>query len=242
MSRFIDLTGRQFGRWTVIERANNNKQGATCWLCECSCEKHTRKVVIGNKLKDGESTSCGCFQKECVSKNFKKYNKYDLSGEYGVGWTSNTSKKFYFDLEDYNKIKDYCWYENDSGYILAHDKNSKSVRLHKLITNTDKTTLIDHENRNKNDCRKENLRVCNFSENIRNRKTICTNTSGYIGVVKNKDKWVAQITVKDRNIYLGIFMDKEDAIKARLEAELKYFGKDFAPQRHLFEQYSISTI
>ena len=33
----------------------------------------------------------------------KKSNIYDLSGEYGVGWTSNTNEEFYFDLEDYDK-------------------------------------------------------------------------------------------------------------------------------------------
>ena len=46
------------------------------------------------------------------SKCNKKYNKYDLSGEYGIGWTSNTNQEFYFDLEDYDKIKDYCWIYN----------------------------------------------------------------------------------------------------------------------------------
>jgi hypothetical protein len=43
-----------------------------------------------------------------------------------------------------------------------------------------------------------------------------------------------------KQIHLGMFENKEDAIKARLEAEAKYFG-DFAPQRHLFEQYKINV-
>ena len=38
---------------------------------------------------------------------------------------------------------------------------------------------------------------------------------------------------------LGYFNIKEDAIKTRLEAEAKYYG-EFAPQRHLFEQYGIT--
>jgi hypothetical protein len=32
---------------------------------------------------------------------------------------------------------------------------------------------------------------------------------------------------------------KEEAVKKRLESELIYFGKEFAPQRHLFEEYGI---
>ena len=49
-----------------------------------------------------------------------------------------------------------------------------------------------------------------------------------------------QITKDKQQKYLGCFSDKEIAIKVRLEAEAKYFG-DFAPQRHLFEQYGITS-
>jgi len=44
--------------------------------------------------------------------------------------------------------------------------------------------------------------------------------------------------VDEQDIYIGLFDNKDDAIKARLKAEKKYFG-EFAPQRHLFEQYEI---
>lgn len=49
---------------------------------------------------------------------------------------------------------------------------------------------------------------------------------------------MARIVLDKKDIYLGRYSNKEDAIKARLEAEIKYFG-EFAPQRHLFEQYGI---
>ena len=45
--------------------------------------------------------------------------------------------------------------------------------------------------------------------------------------------------MNNKTKYLGSFKNKEGAIKARLEAEAKYFG-EFAPQRHLFEQYGIN--
>lgn len=47
--------------------------------------------------------------------------------------------------------------------------------------------------------------------------------------------------VENKEIYLGTFTLKEDATKARLAAEAKYFG-EFAPQKHLFEEYGILTI
>jgi hypothetical protein len=59
------------------------------------------------------------------------------------------------------------------------------------------------------------------------------NTSGCIGVVWHKyaNKWMARITVNNEDIYLGLFINKQDAINARIEAEKKYF-KDFAPIRN----------
>ena len=41
-------------------------------------------------------------------------------------------------------------------------------------------------------------------------------------------------------MFLGHFDNKDDAIRARLNAEVKYFG-EFAPQKHLYEQYGIKT-
>lgn len=69
------------------------------------------------------------------------------------------------------------------------------------------------------------------------------NTSGITGVFfdKSRKKWIAHIGVGYKNIKFPRRANKEDAIKDRLEAELKYYGVDLAPQRHLFKQYSIIT-
>ena len=54
--RFIDLTGQQFGEWTVVRRApNQNHQ--TMWYCRCSCG--VEKSVNAGRLRDGSSLSCG---------------------------------------------------------------------------------------------------------------------------------------------------------------------------------------
>ena len=37
----------------------------------------------------------------------KKYNIYDMSQTYGIGYTSNTNKVFYFDKDKYELIKEY---------------------------------------------------------------------------------------------------------------------------------------
>lgn len=56
--------------------------------------------------------------------------------------------------------------------------------------------------------------------------TICTNTSGYNGVYRNKrnGKWAAQITFKGKTYYLGSYSDIENAVKARRRGEVLYEG------------------
>jgi hypothetical protein len=53
------------------------------------------------------------------------------------------------------------------------------------------------------------------------------NSSGYIGVNWHKRdlKWQARITINKKRIVLGMFLLKEDALQSRIEAEVKYFGK-----------------
>ncbi len=149
--------------------------------------------------------------------------KYDLSGEYGIGTTSK-GYTFLFDLEDYDLIKNRNWYVNSRGYIQS--SALPQVKMHRLIMGvTDPNMYIDHINHDKTDNRKSNLRIVTNQQNQRNKKPI--NKSGYAGVSwhKNKKKWMSHITVDKKQIYLGIFDDIDDAIKARQLGEDKYFGE-----------------
>ena len=57
ISKIADLSGRQFGKWTVL---NNRKRSATGTFWKCHCQCGTTKWVLENNLKQGTSTSCGC--------------------------------------------------------------------------------------------------------------------------------------------------------------------------------------
>ncbi len=57
MGKFIDETGRRFGRLVVLHRAKNRKTSAY-WKCQCDCGGNTE--TSGNHLRSGHSTSCGC--------------------------------------------------------------------------------------------------------------------------------------------------------------------------------------
>ena len=236
-------------RLTVLKQVEDyiepkSGQHKAQWLCECSCIEHNKIIAYGYDVRHGHTKSCGCLQKEIASgigKQSKKINDYDLTGEYGVGWTTNTNKEFYFDLEDYDKIKDYCWRDSvdQTGYHYLATRNGAdtALRMQHLIAGK----YYDHIDKNPFNNRKNNLRPANPNENARNKSLQRNNTSGVSGVSfdKNCNKWIAYITVNNKHKYLGCFANKEDAIKTRLEAEAKYFG-EFASQKHLFEQYEIN--
>lgn len=85
---------------------------------------------------------------------------------------------------------------------------------------------VDHKDRVTTHNWIDNLRPATHSQNIVNGKIRSTNKSGVTGVIwfHRTSKWVASITVDYCNIHLGYFVLKDDAIKARKQAEMKYFG------------------
>ena len=85
--------------------------------------------------------------------------------------------------------------------------------------------VSDHINRNPLDNRKANLRVANHTINNRNRGIESTNTSGHKGVCWDisRDKWMAHITVNDRQINLGRYDMIDEAIEARNCGEDRYW-------------------
>lgn len=229
-----DLTGMKFGHLTVLEQAEDyiTPKGIhmAMWWVICDCENSDKFRTQGIALTSGRTTSCGCYLKN----KLKKYNDYDLTGEYGIGYTSK-GEEFWFDLEDYDKIKDYSWYYSN-GYVVAHeiDDSKKHINLHNLVMNKKENEVIDHiyhpkTNENKYDNRKQNLRAITQSQNCMNQHIRLNNTSGVKGVSwsKDKNKWQVKITVNHEQIHLGFFDEDQfkDAVKARKDAEEKYFGE-----------------
>ena len=227
--------GDKYGRLTVVEEVEPRKSpcGATHRMVKCKCDCDGKETIVYlNSLLRGTTKSCGCLQKETVSKRGKKENIYLISKKHGyaIGYTSNMDK-FFIDYDDYEKVRKYCWYKNKDGYFDSTERGcSKHVKLHRLIMDFPETGVVDHIDKDKSNNRKSNLRICTIKENCRNRSKLKSNTSGTTGVTwhKRDKKWQSSIVVNYKTIYLGSFLNKEDAIKARLEAEEKYYG-EFSP-------------
>ena len=83
--KYASLIGKKYGRWTVIEDLGV-KNRERYYLCQCDCG--VQRSVMGRNLKNGRSTSCGCYKKEINSKQMAEQNKkrsLDLRGQrYGM--------------------------------------------------------------------------------------------------------------------------------------------------------------
>lgn len=225
-----DLTGSRFGRLLILKQVEDyispKGQHKTKWLCQCDCGKQCE--VLGNNLQKGTSKSCGCYANELLKQKSyhnqisKRYNRYDLSGDYGVGYTSK-GKPFYFDLEDYDKIKDYCWYDDGKGYLRSRVilENTK-IMMHHIIIEVPKGYCVDHINHDTYDNRKSNLRIVTTSQNAMNRRLSINNTSGCKGVRCVNGKYKSVITHNNKVYSLGTYKFYDEAVEKRKKAE-EYF-------------------
>ena len=67
MPNIIDLTGKRYGRLSIIKQVEDHRHG-TYWLCKCDCGKE--KVIRGQSLREGLSKSCGCGITEAAKRRF----------------------------------------------------------------------------------------------------------------------------------------------------------------------------
>lgn len=60
----IELRDKRFGRLLAIKKIGKTRHGYT-WLCQCDCGN--KGIVLGKSLRDGNTQSCGCIQKEVAA-------------------------------------------------------------------------------------------------------------------------------------------------------------------------------
>ena len=241
-----DFQGKQFGYWTVLERAEDqirsNGTHIAMWHCKCKCG--TERDICGSELKAGKTKSCGCYRAEFAKNINKKENVYDETGEFAIGYTDK-GEPYWVDKEDVPMLKHLHWNYDSNGYLQAANTvdnplgiDKKFILLHVLVMGGYDSDIqanglkVDHKthlprNEHKIDNRKSNLRIVSHANNSKNRSLNKNSSSGVAGVTFNQKsgKWTARIQVDGNRIFLGYFVRKEDAVDARKEAEIKYFGE-----------------
>lgn len=131
-------------------------------------------------------------------------------------------KEFQISECDLDFVLSKTWRIDDLGYVRGSHPERK--RLHQyLMGNAPEGFEIDHINRDRADCRRENLRIVSLSEQLFNRGVRKDNTSGMPGVFQTRSgKWQSRIHAQGQCITLGTFKSFEKACAARLAAEQKY--------------------
>jgi len=233
-----DITGQKFGLLTAVEPTNKRSRGGSViWLFRCDCGNI--KELQAGKVVGGNTNSCGCLRKGCYRRSPE--NKVIFIDDVAILRTNGKYDiEFTIDKDDYEKIRNYRWYINTDGYIIASDPDTakskkghsyiKKIYLHRLIIDTPQNKQTDHINRDKTNNRKNNLRLCSHSENFGNRLKHKTYkgkpcTSKYKGVVNRQGNWVAQANFQDKRLISSGFKSEKQAALKYNEFALELFGR-----------------
>ena len=137
------------------------------------------------------------------------------------------------DVEDFELVSKYQWHIENSRKTIQYAQTNlcvkdsqKTIRLHRLLIPN--VQQVDHINHNGLDNRKSNLRACNNRENNCNKDfSKKPPKSGYTGIRYNEKvgSYYVRIMVNKKEISLGHYNNLKDAIEARRQGEIKYFGK-----------------
>jgi hypothetical protein len=196
------------------------------------------RIGVGNKIiylgafktkeeailarKAAEITYYGSKLEESTPETFVEDNRHHYK-EGNVGFLAITGaqgikQKLFatISLEDFEKCRKVKWCLQD-GYPF----NNAFGKLSRYVKNYKGPLFIDHRDGDPLNNQRENLRKATVSQNNMNTCLASNNTSGVKGVRfdKERQKWIARIVINGKEINLGRFAKKEDAVKARKEAE-----------------------
>lgn len=214
-NKVIDLTGRRFGRWLVIKRVENAKDGHLMWECICDCG--TVRNQNGNMIKNGGSKSCGCLLKEVNAKHgmYKSRINKEYRGLKQRCYNPNNPRYTYYGGRGIKMCDEWL---GEDGFI-----NFMAWSLGNGYSDDLTLDKIDNDkNYSPSNCRWTNKKV-----QARNRRISPRNKSGVSGVFFRTDGNKYRVNILDnegKKVNLGQYGTLEEAKEVRKQAELKYWG------------------
>jgi hypothetical protein len=208
MPKFIDQTGKRFGRLVVQSHKGRNANLKQLWECQCDCGN--TKLVTTQELNSGDTTSCGCYLKERITKH--------------GGWKKSSYNTWRAMMRRCNNPEDKDYPKYGGAGILVHQDWHDYLNFERDMGEPQGKETLDridpYGNYSASNCRWASLYM-----QARNKRVPKTNTSGYIGVINvYKDKWMAKITTNKKSFYSQVFDSIEEAVTARRELEKKHWN------------------
>lgn len=225
--------GDKFGALTAIKRVGDHiAPSGNCkpqWECVCSCGRHI--IVQQMLLKQGRKEHCGCQRLRGINTHLPG-NTYDLSGNYGIGYTRK-GEEFWFDLADADTVKSYTWSFAKDGNLKTNTKVGNTAHtpfLHQVLMGPPPPGMVvSHINRPagngcKMDYRRQNLQFVSVQQRNHDKAMRQDNTSGHTGIRKIGNSWVAKIRRHGKQYQKHFPLDQLDAAiqwRADMEVQLQ---------------------
>lgn len=129
-----------------------------------------------------------------------------------MGGTMAAGREFIVDLCDRPLVDPYRWHISTHGYATRHDGPSK-IQIHQILLQVEDGFEVDHENRNRLDNRRCNLRPSTHQKNTFNSNLRKHKTSRFRGVHwdSSRQRWTAVIQRNGTAFHIGRFVSEEQA-------------------------------
>ena len=212
MGRYIDLTGKSFGKLTVIAQVSSSQKGQLQWLCECTCGKQA--IVRGCHLRSGHTTSCGCNAKESIMRIGKK-NVIHGSEKTRLYHIWRGMKQRCFD----EKVKDYRNYGGRGIRVCEEWLSFANFQRWAFANGYTDSLTLDRINVNgdyaPNNCRWADA-ITQHNNTRRNRYI------SFNGETKTIAEWAKSLDISYARLYRRIFAYGWDYAKALTIRESRY--------------------
>lgn len=137
MAKMKDLTGRKYGRLTVIKPLEERRNGSVVWKTKCECGNELD--VMSSSIIRGNTKSCGCIQKEYAKKNMSTFNS-DTFREKNLKEKTNISLLKEINYKDNTSgIRGVCFDKRTNSWVATIGFKKRIIHLGRFKNINDAT-------------------------------------------------------------------------------------------------------